>query len=159
VPFGKRREGDLAEVRNHLHADAPCSSSPLLHRDRDQNRFATFELAAATQPGLRTADPGVVEFDIAVERFARRVHHRASKFVQQQPGGLVPPDRQLTLEQQGRDPCRRVERFMSVLPSSVMHSRLRQVWDVTSDLLIATAPIWTLPLLLGAVGAVVKLLF
>jgi hypothetical protein len=35
---------------------------------------------------------------------------------------------------------------------------LRQVWEVASDLLIATALIWTLPLLLGALGAVVNLL-
>jgi hypothetical protein len=47
---------------------------------------------------------------------------------------------------------------MSVLPSPVTHSRLRLVWEVASDLLIATALIWTLPLLLGVVGAVVKLL-
>jgi hypothetical protein len=47
---------------------------------------------------------------------------------------------------------------MSVLPSPVTHSRLWQVWEVASDLLIATALIWTLPLLLGAVGAVVNLL-
>lgn len=47
---------------------------------------------------------------------------------------------------------------MSVLPSPVIHSRLWQVWQIASDLLIATALIWTLPLLLGVVGAVVKLL-
>lgn len=45
---------------------------------------------------------------------------------------------------------------MSVLPSPVTHSGLRQVWDVASDLLIATAVIWALPLLLAAIGAVVK---
>ena len=47
---------------------------------------------------------------------------------------------------------------MSVLPSPVTHSRLWQVWEVASDLLIATALIWTLPLLLGVLGAVVNLL-
>ena len=47
---------------------------------------------------------------------------------------------------------------MSVLPSPVMPSRLSRMWEVGSDLLIATALIWTLPLLLGAVGALVKLL-
>lgn len=104
VSFGKRREGVLAEVRNYLHADAPCSSSPLLHRDCDQNRFATFELTAATQPRLRTSDPRVVEFNVAVQRLARGVHHGASELVQQQPSGLVPPEGQLALEQQRRDP-------------------------------------------------------
>ena len=47
---------------------------------------------------------------------------------------------------------------MSVLPSPVTQSRLCQMWEVASDLLIATALIWTLPLLLGAVGALVQLL-
>ena len=44
---------------------------------------------------------------------------------------------------------------MSTLPSPITHSGLRGVWDVVSDLLIATALIWTLPLLLGAVSALV----
>jgi hypothetical protein len=47
---------------------------------------------------------------------------------------------------------------MSVLPSPVTQSRLWHMWEVASDLLIATALIWTLPLLLGAVGALVQLL-
>ena len=47
---------------------------------------------------------------------------------------------------------------MSVLPSPVTHSRLWQVWEAASDLLIAIALIWTLPLLLGVLGAVVGLL-
>lgn len=45
---------------------------------------------------------------------------------------------------------------MSTLPSPVAHSGLRGVWEVVSDLLIATALIWTLPLLLGAVRALVN---
>jgi hypothetical protein len=47
---------------------------------------------------------------------------------------------------------------MSAIPSPVTHSRLRQAWDVASNLLIAIALIWTLPLLLGAVGALFRLL-
>lgn len=47
---------------------------------------------------------------------------------------------------------------MSALPSPVMHSRLWHAWDVASDLLIATALMWTLPLLLGAAGALVRAL-
>jgi len=45
---------------------------------------------------------------------------------------------------------------MSTLPTPIAHSGLRGVWEVVSDLLIATALIWTLPLLLGAVGALVN---
>ena len=39
-----------------------------------------------------------------------------------------------------------------------MHSGLRHTWEVTSDLLIATALIWTLPLLLGGLAALFRLL-
>ncbi len=47
---------------------------------------------------------------------------------------------------------------MAVLPSPVTHSGWRRLWEVASDLLIATALIWTLPLLLGAALAVARLL-
>ena len=47
---------------------------------------------------------------------------------------------------------------MSVLPSPVTHQGLRRMWDIASDLLIATALIWTLPLLLGAITAVARIL-
>ena len=33
-----------------------------------------------------------------------------------------------------------------------------RAWDVASDLLLATAVVWTLPLLLGAAAAVLRLL-
>ena len=48
--------------------------------------------------------------------------------------------------------------YMAVLPSPVTHSGWRRLWEVASDLLIATALIWTLPLLLGAALAVARLL-
>lgn len=47
---------------------------------------------------------------------------------------------------------------MSALPTPVTHSGLRQVWGIASDLLIATALIWALPLLQGAARAVVNVL-
>ena len=47
---------------------------------------------------------------------------------------------------------------MSVLPGPVTSSRWRQAWEVASDLLIATALIWALPLLLGVAGAVIAFL-
>jgi hypothetical protein len=42
--------------------------------------------------------------------------------------------------------------------SLVTRSWFEQAWDVLSDLLIATAVIWTLPLLLGAAAAFVRFL-
>ena len=47
---------------------------------------------------------------------------------------------------------------MAVLPSPVTHSGWRRVREIAADLLIATAIIWTLPLLLGAVGVITGLL-
>ena len=41
----------------------------------------------------------------------------------------------------------------------VLRSRLAQAREISADLLIATALIWSLPLLLGAVGALVRLLW
>ena len=35
---------------------------------------------------------------------------------------------------------------------------LARAWEVASDLILSTALIWTLPLLLGAVAAIVRLL-
>lgn len=40
----------------------------------------------------------------------------------------------------------------------VAYSGWRRLREVASDLLIATALIWTLPLLLGAVNAIVRVL-
>ena len=40
----------------------------------------------------------------------------------------------------------------------VTRSWLRRAWDVASDLLLATAVVWALPLLFGAVAGVLRLL-
>jgi hypothetical protein len=40
----------------------------------------------------------------------------------------------------------------------VTYSRWKRLWEIASDLLIATALIWMLPLLLGAVNAIAGLL-
>jgi 2-hydroxychromene-2-carboxylate isomerase len=47
---------------------------------------------------------------------------------------------------------------MTLLPSPVTHVGWRRVREIAADLLIATALIWTLPLLLGAVSAIAGLL-
>jgi hypothetical protein len=45
-----------------------------------------------------------------------------------------------------------------LIPSIVTQSRWSRAWEITSDLLLATAVIWALPLLLGVLGALVMLL-
>jgi hypothetical protein len=48
---------------------------------------------------------------------------------------------------------------MSALSSPIVaESWFKRAWDVVADLLIATAVIWTLPLILGAAAALVRLL-
>ena len=42
--------------------------------------------------------------------------------------------------------------------ASVSRTWFAQAWEVVSDLVLATALIWTLPLLLGVVTAIVRLL-
>ena len=48
---------------------------------------------------------------------------------------------------------------MTALQGPVAESRLARVWSVASDLFIATAVIWAIPLALGAIAAVARLLF
>ena len=48
---------------------------------------------------------------------------------------------------------------MSVLPGLSPSSGLRRVGEVASDLLLATAVIWALPLLFAALAAVFRLLW
>ncbi|HZI26526.1 MAG TPA: hypothetical protein VFD64_00120 [Gemmatimonadaceae bacterium] len=48
---------------------------------------------------------------------------------------------------------------MSALPSPITPSRWQHGRTIVADLLIATALIWTLPLLLGAVVAIVTFVF
>lgn len=45
---------------------------------------------------------------------------------------------------------------MAVLPSPITPTGFRRAWEVVSDLFIATAVLWTLPLLLALIGALVK---
>ena len=45
---------------------------------------------------------------------------------------------------------------MSVLPRPSLPSRSRRALEVALDLVIATALIWTLPLLLGAAAAIAR---
>ena len=42
--------------------------------------------------------------------------------------------------------------------ATVSRTWFTQAWEVASDLVLATALIWTLPLLLGVVRAIVRLL-
>jgi hypothetical protein len=47
---------------------------------------------------------------------------------------------------------------VALLPSPITYSRGRRVWEAVSDLVVATALIWALPLLLGVISALATLL-
>jgi hypothetical protein len=49
-------------------------------------------------------------------------------------------------------------KMLTLTTPIVIRSRFGRAWEVTSDLLIATALIWTLPLLIGAAAALIELL-
>ena len=85
------------------HANAIRGLVPFLHSDQHDRGFASFELATAPNARLLTADPGIVDLDLAVEPLARGVDHRPPQLVQEHPRRFVPPQAQLALQQQGRD--------------------------------------------------------
>src|SRR5216684_2135584 len=91
------------EVWNDCHKGTPRSSSALLNGYHDECRAAPLELAAPADPGLGAANPGVVDFDLAVKRLARRIHRRSPELVQYHPSGLVTLKTELVLEKQRRD--------------------------------------------------------
>ena len=91
------------EVRDDCHTGTPRSSSALLNGYHDECRAAPPELAAPSDPGLGTANPGVVDFYLAVKRLARRIHRRPPQLVKYHPSGFVTLKTKLVLEKQRRD--------------------------------------------------------
>ena len=65
------------EVWDDCHTGTPRSSAALLNGYHDECRAAPPELAAPADPGLGAANPGVVDFDLAVKRLAHRIHRRS----------------------------------------------------------------------------------
>jgi hypothetical protein len=89
------------EIRDHFHSDPARGAPAPFHGDESQGCLASPELAAALEACLRSAHPRLVKFDLAVERFPPRVHHRSTQFVQDHPRGLVAADPELALQEQG----------------------------------------------------------
>lgn len=91
------------EVGDDRHADAPRGCPALLHGGQDECGSAPLELSAASDTGLDTAHPRVVDLDRTPKRFASDIHHRSSELVKHHPGGLVTPKPKLALEKQCRN--------------------------------------------------------
>ena len=93
------------EVRDDRHAGAPGSIAPLLHGNKDQGRFPAFELSASEQACLRTANPRIINLQVALQWFARQVDHGPAEFVKHHPRGLVASQGKLALKEERRDPA------------------------------------------------------
>jgi hypothetical protein len=102
VPLDERQQGRRLEIGDDDHPCATRPSSAFLDGDRHQRRFSTLQLPTAAQSRLRTSHPRVINFDITAQGLARGVDHGPAELVQEQPGRFVPPDGQLSLEQQRR---------------------------------------------------------
>ncbi len=113
VGIDRRSRGDVspreghhgwaAEVGDHFHPDASRRLAAPLDRDHRERRPAAFQLAASAEPGLRPADPRLVDLDLAMEQLTNRVHHRSAQLVEHHPGCLIAPQPELALQEQGRE--------------------------------------------------------
>jgi len=92
-----------SEVWQDDEADATRPIVTTLNRNQHRNRAPIFELTASFDTGLRAANPRVIEFDLAMERFPCRVHHRSAEFVEHQPGGFIATQPELTLDEKRGD--------------------------------------------------------
>ena len=103
VPLEHSGDGGRLEVANHAHADTACPAAPLLDGHQHEGGPPAFELAASAQPRLRTANPGVVNLDGAVQRLAGRIHHGPAQFVEHQPRRFIAAEPELALQPHRRN--------------------------------------------------------
>lgn len=103
VLLDQRRHGARFEIRDDAHPDTAGGVGSLFDGDQDRHCLTALELPAAAEAWLGTTDPGVVDFHFAMERLAGRIDHRAPQLVEHHPGGFVPPQTELPLQQQRRD--------------------------------------------------------
>src|SRR4030095_8794976 len=82
VPGHKVPDRRPGEIRNNLHSDPARGTPAPFHGDENQRCLASPELAAALEACLRPAHPGLVKFDLAVEKVPPRVHHCSTQLVQ-----------------------------------------------------------------------------
>src|SRR6202011_4164127 len=67
-----------------------------------QRGFPAFQLPTPAEPGLRAANPGVIQLDVSMQRFTGNVDHGPPELVEEQTRGFVSSQAQLPLQPQGR---------------------------------------------------------
>jgi len=97
-----RRHCRGREVRQHRKTDAARPVFATLDRDKHRNRPAVFQLPAPRDAGLRPANPGVIDLDIAVQRLSSRIDHRAPQLMEDHPRRFIAAQAELPLDPQRR---------------------------------------------------------
>ena len=103
VLFEKTGDGGRLEIRKNPHTDAPRPTAPLFDGRQDERGPPAFELATPTQPRLRPTNPGIVDFDRAMQRLAGGINHGTAQFVEYQPRRFIAAKPELALQPQRRN--------------------------------------------------------
>jgi len=98
----ERLEGARAEIRDDRHTHPARDVAAFFDGDQHQRGFPAFQLPTPAEPGLRAANPGVIQLDVSLQRFSGDVDHGPSEFVKEQPSRFVSWQAQLPLQPQGR---------------------------------------------------------
>jgi hypothetical protein len=91
------------KVWDYGHAQPPRCFAALFNGNQHQGRSTPLELSAPAQTRLGSANPGIVDLHLSVERLARHVDHRSPQLVEHHPRRFVSAQSQLTLEQKRGD--------------------------------------------------------
>jgi hypothetical protein len=90
------------KIGDHFHSGAPRAPATLFHCDQNQRRSSSLELSASPKTGLLAANPGFINFYLAVQRLPSNIHHGSAELVKHHPGGLVTRQTELSLYEEGR---------------------------------------------------------
>lgn len=97
VSFQEVDQGGALEIPDDFHASATGAAASLLHGHQDERGLAALELAASAQARLGPANPRIINFHFALQRFACQIDHGAPEFMQHHPRGFVAAERQLAV--------------------------------------------------------------
>jgi hypothetical protein len=118
--------------------------SARLNGDQHGDRAPVLQLPTPFDLRLGTANPRVVDLHVAVERLPRRIDHRSPQFVEEHPGGFIPAQPELALQQERRDAAL-IGRHQIRGPEPVGQRGLRVVQDGSRRQRYLMSAVGTLP--------------
>jgi hypothetical protein len=95
-------QGCRPKIWNNLHPDAPGCAFMFLNCHDDQRRFPPLELTTATDAGLGSANPGIVDLYLPMKLFSGHINHGSAKLVEHHPRSFIATKTELALEKYGR---------------------------------------------------------